>query len=351
MHIGYPFFVDEFPDVTSYISYFSTIADYARSKGMVLFVKSAITPNNEVYGAVDPVVLEFMSGKTQEEYLDEKTQMLQTIIDVIEPDYLTVENEPTTMEASSGLAFDFSPASLSSFLTYYIDNLERGDERIGAGAGTWEALEYIEAMSEVEGIDFVDFHVYPVFNDYFSTKLVERCDVVVANGKGVAFGECWLRKMSVVDQFLGLSPAEQAKRDMFSFWQDLDLEFASILSKYSSYYDAEFVTMFQPDRIFAYLDYTAGYEDYTVNQLGQILQPIVFNNLNNFVYTYFAYEFVDLVSDVCGSPCTETNTAMLLQVLANFGCQESDCTGDLLNNGGTNVDDLLYFLTVFGQPC
>ena len=66
--------------------------------------------------------------------------------------------------------------------------------------------------------------------------------------------------------------------------------------------------------------------DYTVNQLGQILQPIVFNNLNNFVYTDYAYEFVDLVSDVCGSPCTETNTAMLLQVLSNFGCQDSDCS-------------------------
>ena len=177
MHIGYPFFVNSFPNVQEYITYFKTLAE-----GMVLFVKSAITPNNPNYGAVDSTVNAFMTGKTRVNYLTEKTQMLQTIIDSIVPDYLCMENEPTTMEASSGLAFSFAPDSVADFLTYYVSNLTNNSIQLGAGAGTWEELNYFDKMSDVDNLDFIDFHIYPVFNDLFAAKLVERCELVSSRG-------------------------------------------------------------------------------------------------------------------------------------------------------------------------
>ena len=52
-------------------------------------------------------------------YKTEKRQMIETIIQELQPDYLTIEDEPETMEAATGLVY--TPDSLVSYLAYFLD--------------------------------------------------------------------------------------------------------------------------------------------------------------------------------------------------------------------------------------
>ena len=99
------------------------------------------------------------------------------------------------------------------------------------------------------------------------------------------------------------------------------------------------------------MDYEEGFEDYTINQLGAILQPIVYSNLFGFSFTNYADYYADLSDSMCSTECYQTSTLILLDILASFGCVGSDCEGDVEEDGDTDVGDLLYFLTIFGQPC
>jgi len=41
----------------------------------------------------------------------------------------------------------------------------------------------------------------------------------------------------------------------------------------------------------------------------------------------------------------------LLILLANYGCNAPNCTGDLTGDGQVNTSDILEFLVAFGSIC
>ena len=58
--------------------------------------------------------------------------MMQTIIDSLQPDYLTLEMEPQTQEYNLYNLIDYSVDSTISFVNYFITNLNTGATLLGA---------------------------------------------------------------------------------------------------------------------------------------------------------------------------------------------------------------------------
>lgn len=300
IHTGYPFLVENFPNSDKYLDFFIEVNRYARSKGLEVFVKSAITPNNENYGAIDETVYNFMNNKTRSEYLSEKLQMLQLVIDSLQPDYLTLENEPETMESGSGLTFSFAPDSVKDMLQYYTQNLTNPNNiPLGAGAGNWENIEYFDKIGQVSGIDFIDVHIYPVLFDYLSKRIYQICDTIQHYNKDIVFGENWLHKQNISDVIAKTPPVEVFKRDYFSFWQPLDSTFNHVLSKISKLYQAEMITMWNPDRYFYYLPYQQGMEDSSGAYLGSLTFQPTNQNILNYKFTPIAYQYKNLADSAC----------------------------------------------------
>lgn len=277
LDVGYPFLVPGFPNQNQYLLFFKNVVNRARAKGLKVFIKSTNTPYHPSYGGGDPVVNAFVDGKNRQQYLNEKRQMLQIIIDSLHPDYLTLENEPTSMEAACNFPFDFSPDSVKYMLSYYLAGLNKSGVKLGAGCGNWESPEFVLKFSQVPLLDFVDLHVFPVMGELFASNFKQRCDIVKQYGKELVFGECWLRKITASETTLAVS--EMAKRDLFSFWRPADSTFMAVLSKYSQHYKAGMITMYNGDMFFGYLKYQQGDESLNITQLKSRLTPVQESNL------------------------------------------------------------------------
>ena len=231
INIGYPFLTDSFPDSDRYLEFYRTVVEAARTRGYDVFINCTSTSTQIEYGTVDSTVTAFFEGLDGNRYRTEKRQMIETIIDSLQPDYLTIENEPQTMERATGL--DYSPDSLVSYLEYFLDGLDTKNVPIGAGIGSWEPLEYVQRLVKIPELDYIDVHVYPVNFDFFDDRFYRIHDEIVAHGKDIILGECWLYKSSDDEILAQLDPVEALKRDVFGFWTPLDSTFLKVLSKFA----------------------------------------------------------------------------------------------------------------------
>ena len=306
-NFSYPFLVSTFPDSDQYLDLFQRIVQAARDRHFTVFIKCASTNTNPQYGSLDPIVANFMSGLTPARYKMEKREMIEAIIQNLQPSFLTIEEEPETMEAATGL--DYSPDSLVGYIEYFLDGLDKQGSLIGAGQGSWESMTYIDRLVEIPGLDYLDIHVYPVNVDFIDDNLFTIYEKTTSHSKSLIFGECWLHKTSDQDLAAQLSPAERFKRDLFSFWYPLDSLYTRMLANFAHYSKAEIVTLYWSVLFFGNLDYQPGYESLSSDSLTSLTVPQSLQNMNNGILTPIGRFYKEIIS--------EANTATPVDPLSN----------------------------------
>ena len=207
--IQYPILVNEFPKSADYLNFYKQVIKEIRDRNLKIIIGCQSTFCDTVFGDLD--VDEFYIGLTTERYKSEKKQMLETIINELHPDYLTVETEPSTQATNLGL--DFSPQSVTEYIQYFLNGLDKKGVLIGGGAGTWDSLDYINLISQQSGIDYIDFHIYPIVKDFVIDKVFKIDSLAAFYNKKLVLGECWLHKANA-DDFAVLDPPEIFVRDI-----------------------------------------------------------------------------------------------------------------------------------------
>ena len=252
LSINYPILDAGFPRSPEYVDFYRRVAGMVKAHGFTLIVETTtVFPNPEISGlGVD------YAGLTLEEYTSGKRSMAETIIRELAPDYLTVENEPGTQQANTGL--DFTVANQTAVVNGVLSGLDRAGTRVGAGAGSWDDLAYFESLAANTDLDYLDVHFYPIQGDLVLDRAERIAETARAAGKGLAVSECWLYKAASSELSQGQTPATAADifaRDAFSFWAPLDREFLEAMVKLSRYLELEFMSPFWMQYLFAYLDY------------------------------------------------------------------------------------------------
>lgn len=79
-------------------------------------------------------VKNFYIGLNSTRYKIEKAQMLQTLIDRLAPDYLTVEMEPQAMTINLLHLVDFQADSMAAYADYFLQHVNKRSTQAGAGA-------------------------------------------------------------------------------------------------------------------------------------------------------------------------------------------------------------------------
>src|SRR3972149_2217646 len=128
-----------------------------------------------------------------ERFRQEKLQMMQTVIDSLAPDYLIMEMEPQTQIVNLFGLIDYSIDSTIAHINYFTSNLNPGTTLLGAGAGSWDNIQYFEDIAQTD-IDFIDFHVYPPHADNIDDKAFLIDSIAYANNKKLIIGEAWCYK-------------------------------------------------------------------------------------------------------------------------------------------------------------
>ena len=294
-NFSYPFLVNDFPDADRYLDLFQRIVQAARDRNLTVFIKCTSTNTNPDYGSSDPTIIAFMQGLTAERYKSEKKQMLVTILRELRPDFLTIEDEPETMQEATGL--EYSPDILVEFIQHFLDGLDKGECLIGAGVGSWEPLEYVDRLVDISDLDYLDIHVYPVNFDFVDDNLFYICGKAENSDKKLVFGECWLHKTSNQDILAQLIPPERFKRDMFGFWYPLDSTYTRMLADFAHYSRAEIVALYWTSLFFNYLNYQPGYENLSCDSLSSLTVPQALQNMNDGILSPIGQYYREIIRE------------------------------------------------------
>jgi hypothetical protein len=259
--VCYPLFKTGFPRRDEYIAFYTAVAREVRLRNISLHVQcTTVFPDtNWSRLGVD------YSGLMLAAYKTELRQHVETALAAMRPDWLSVFNEPMTQKMNTGL--NFTVSAVSDLVTSVLAGLDRGTTRIGAGAGTWDDPAYAQALAATS-LDFLDAHIYPINGALFIDRAVTFAATAAAAGKRVVISESGLYK--VRDTEVGNSTATAPQynaRDVFSFWQPLDIRFLDALARYAQMVNAEMCSFFWVRNFYASLDYDAAKASMTPTQL------------------------------------------------------------------------------------
>ena len=250
LSIQYPILTRSFPRSIEYRDFYRRVAREVRRRGFVLIVEIGTMFREPEFSSIR---VDY-SGLTMARFNSELREMAETIIEDLRPDYLTLFTEPDTQAQNTGL--EFSVSSFTATIRSVAEGLPHQGVRLGAGAGTWNDIEYFKALALIPELDYLDLHIYPIQRDFVVDRVIRAARIAQKRHKSVSIGEAWLQKVS--ERELGsISPVKAFARDVYSFWQPLDEMFLEVIVNLCRQIDAEFCSFFWMKYLYGYLDYDA----------------------------------------------------------------------------------------------
>lgn len=248
--IKYPSIVPTYPRSDEYLEFYRKVTEEVRKRGFTLLIAMQNVFTDSIFGHLE---VDF-STLTLDQYKEEKREYARTIINELHPDYLTLETEPTTQARNTGL--DFSVENVADIVTYILDGLDRQTTLVGAGAGTWEDLAYIQSLAENTTIDYLDIHIYPIQDDLVIDRMETIQQIAKLYNLRIVIGESWLYKITDTEltdpniSYLDIFP-----RDVFDFWIPLDQKFIEMMAPLSHYIQSDFTSLFWMRYFWGYIPY------------------------------------------------------------------------------------------------
>jgi hypothetical protein len=249
LSIPYPILTRRFPETPAYQAFYLKVAAEVRQRGLLLVVDLGTMSRAPEFTRLPADY----SGLTREQFNSGLREMAEAVIADVRPDYLTVLSEPDTQARNTGLAF--SASQFAAAVKSAVRGLDTGHTWIGAGAGTWLALDYFKALADIPELNYLDLHIYPIQLGFASARVLKATEAAKARGKKVSIGNAWLYKISR-QEFGQINPLEASARDAFSFWQPLDERFVATVVNLAHTIEAEFCSFSGMDLLYAYVDYT-----------------------------------------------------------------------------------------------
>jgi len=249
LSIPYPILTRSFPETPAYKEFYRKVAAEVRQRGLLLVVEMGT-----MFRAPEVRRLPVDGkGLTREVFNAGLREMAAAVIADLHPDYLTVLAEPDTQTRNTGLAF--SASQFAATVQSAVRGLDPGSTWLGAGAGTWLALDYFKALADVPELNYLDLHIYPILHGFATDRVLKATEAAKARGKRVAIGSAWLYKVSS-REFGQIDPLEALARDAYSFWQPLDERFVAMVVNLAHTIQAEFCSFSGLDLLYAYVDDT-----------------------------------------------------------------------------------------------
>lgn len=274
LSIQYPILTSSFPRAIEYRRFYGRVAREIRQMGFKLIVEIGTTFREPEFSKLKVNY----RGLTMRRFREELGEMAAVIVTEMQPDYLTLFTEPDTQSHNTGL--DFTVKKFSETVRHIATNLKHPGVRLGAGAGTWDDMAYFKALTPVPELGYLDLHIYPIQRDFVMDRVMQVAAMAQRHNKSISIGEAWLYKVS--DRELRkISPVKAFARDVFSFWQPLDIMFLETVISLSYKIQAEFSCFFWMKYFYGYLDYNAHTKNLTPQQRINAVDALAGRNILN----------------------------------------------------------------------
>jgi hypothetical protein len=252
IQIVYPLLDKDYPRSSEYLAFYRSVADDVRKRGLKLIIATGAPFSGTEFSSLR---IDY-SGKTPQGYLQERLAQAAVIAHQLRPDYLCLSEEQSTERMLTGL--DITTKDYFDFLRSAPKAINPpSGVKMGAGSGSWESSELVQRLIRETTLDFIDIHVYPLSNgytDYFQVT-ADWASAARAAGKEVVVGEAWLYKASAKDLQSGAGFQELFGRDVYSFWQPLDVLFMQTAVELGRATGVRYLSFFWSRCLFGYVYY------------------------------------------------------------------------------------------------
>jgi hypothetical protein len=250
LNLQYPLLTRAHPRTPEYRAFYRGLAAEIRRRGLAIVAEIGSGSAAPKLGQMEAD----LRGLNRSRFNSGLREMAEAVIADIRPDHLTLLSEPDTQTRNTGLTF--SPAEFAATVKHVARDLKPPGIRIGAGAGTWTALEYFKALAAIPELDYLDLHIAPIQHGFAAERALKAAEIARSSGKGISIGAAWLYKVWG-REFDRIPPAEAFSRDVYSFWQPLDEHFVELIANLAHGIQAEFCSFFGTTYLFGYMDFTA----------------------------------------------------------------------------------------------
>jgi hypothetical protein len=195
-----------------HLAFYRWLVGEVRARGLPLLIESGHT-------------LTVPPPDTFAEYVQARETALRLILTDLSPDYLAITGELETEALATGYAELRTAADRLVYVQQLLDALDdvRGDTPVGPVVSGWAPRSEAQALLTLDGVDLIDFHVYPIL-PAFLDRLVEYAAIARDAGKVPLIGEAWLYKATAAETLTVPATALYA-RDVYAFWSPLDQAF------------------------------------------------------------------------------------------------------------------------------
>ncbi|MGD9042512.1 MAG: hypothetical protein PVG06_02305 [Desulfobacterales bacterium] len=289
LSIQYPVLTSAFPRAAEYRIFYQRVAREIRRMGFKLIVEIGTTFREPEFSKLKVNY----RGLTMERFRNELGEMAVVIATDLQPDYLTLFTEPVTQSQNTGL--NFTVSAFGTTVGHVARRLNHHGVRLGAGAGTWDDMAYFKALARIPELDYLDLHIYPIQRDFVMDRVMQVKTMAKRHQKSVSIGEAWLYKVS--ERELGkISPVKVFARDVYSFWQPLDIMFLETVVNLSHRIQADFSSFFWMKYLYGYLDYNSLTKNLTPQQRINAADSIAGRNILNNTLGFTGEKFKTLIA-------------------------------------------------------
>jgi hypothetical protein len=276
--ISYPCLVPDFPRYTDYLAFYKRLFSELRRRHMASMVQVGSRFNT----ADVQVKYDYATGMTFQKYKDGKKQQIGIIIRELQPDYVTVAQEPTTEASNAHVPEVNTVKGFSELVGYLVQGLNKGKTLTGAGTGNWSDPKMIGSIAHIPALDYVDLHIYPAGTngDNYLEQAMEMARTAAKNGKRLTISEFWLYKAGPGELGGGVAATPRIfRRDAYGFWAPLDRQFIGDIVTFANRMRASFISISFGEYLFGYLPYSPRLEELPEQEFLRVLRTRVFNRL------------------------------------------------------------------------
>jgi hypothetical protein len=268
--VGFPVLYEPFygsqAALQPYLTFYSNVAQAVKAAGLKLIVDNEELFSNDIAAGWTNTTA-FYNTLTWTKYMAARAQMAATVAKTMQPDYLSLANEPDTEAAQTGQQNLNNPVDAALMIAGEITAVRALTlltvPELGAGFGTWlpptgssNLAAYITAYVALP-LNYIDTHLIPINtepdNDFIGNTLTVA-SAAAAAGKPVVIGQAWLSK-SLASEWKVLGDDVIRARNPFSFWAPQDAYFLQTLRSLAKYTQMVYVAPDLPIYFFAYQTY------------------------------------------------------------------------------------------------
>jgi len=276
--VSYPMLTPTFPNYGQYLDFYENVVEQVRARGMKIDIESE-TPLLVGYPGLSLGSVAY-ANLPYSTYLNEDKEMIQTVINVLHPDYLNIGTETDTLQMLLHYPEISTPQGWGMYIRSLLTGLNKGNTKINVGIGSWDPIGYLSATLNDSAVDAIDIHIYPVYGNYLSV-LTRIGQMSQEYDKPIVIDEMWLHKSTMNEGHGFATDAEISARNMYAFWIPLDEKFLEVMSKYSRIYNVAYVSPFEATYFFGYLNYTDSSAKVPYYEARQVASQAAARNIAN----------------------------------------------------------------------